>query len=69
MFLFIYLQVNGAKLFDASIENDDLEMEDIDLEIEDDESDEDEKYLGGFAVFGKKMVIYGSKGLYVADLE
>ena len=37
--------------------------------IEDDESEEDEKYLGGFAVFGKKMVVYGSKGLYVADLE
>jgi len=60
-------KVNGTKIFDANIENDDIGIEDIDLEL--DEGDEDEKYLGGFSVFGKKLVIYGSEGLYVAELE
>ena len=29
---------------------------------------EEEKYLGGFAVYENKVVVYGNEGLYVADL-
>jgi len=60
-------RVNGTQLFDDGVAAEDLEMEDIVVEYEGDE--EGEKYLGGFAVYGKRCVVFGSSGLYVADLE
>jgi len=60
-------KVNGTQLFDEEVAAEDLEMEDIVDEYDGEE--ETEKYLGGFAVYGKRCVVFGSSGLYVADLE
>ena len=65
----IFIQYNGTQLFDRAIGNDDLEEEQVlDYYPDDIDDSETEKYLGGFAVYENKVVIYGSDGLYVADV-
>ena len=67
--LSIFIQYNGTQLFDKDIGNDDLEEEQVlDYYPEDIDDSETEKYLGGFAVYENKVVIYGSDGLYIADV-
>ena len=61
------MQYNGTQLFDWDIGNDELEVEQV-LEYYAEDIDESEKYLGGFAVYENKVVLYGSDGLYVADV-
>jgi len=60
-------KVNGTQLFDDGVAAEDLEFEDIVDEYDGEEGTE--KYLGGFCVYGKKCCVFGSSGLYVADLE
>ena len=52
-------------LFDADTE---VEIGEPVLDYYPEDIDESEKYLGGFAVYENKVVLYGSNGLYVADL-
>ena len=64
-----FVQYNGTQLFDRAIGNDDLEEEQVlDYYPDDIDDSETEKYLGGFAVYENKVAIYGSDGLYVADV-
>jgi len=60
------LKYNGTQLFDRSVKTKDLEKEEV-VTNEDYEERIDE-YLDGFAVYEKKVVIYGSDGLYVGDV-
>ena len=65
----IFIQYNGTQLFDKDIGNDDLEEEQVlDYYPEDIDDSETQKYIGGFAVYENKVVIYGSDGLYIADV-
>ena len=67
MYTLIQFQYNGTQLFDRDIGNDDLEEEQV-LDYYPEDIDDSEKYLGGFAVYENKVVIYGSEGLYIADV-